>query len=481
MKGINFKNSSLWALLMVFLLLPPACHRLPDNLPDPDASTIKSALDEVLESKKLKVLTNYSSVNYYIYRGEPMGYQYEMLKAFTEHLGVRLELRIERNLEKAKQLLKDGKTHLIAMDLTVTGQRQQRMDFTEPIIISRQVLVQRLPDNWRQIRTRDEIEKGLLRRSLEFAGKKIHVQAGSVYRKRLETLADEIGDTIIISDDKRDVDELIAAVAKGDIDYTIADEHLARVIVRNYPNLDIKTPVSFDQKIAWALRKESNNELLKEINKWLDQFMTTTEARMLHEKYFNSGVRNRLASDYHSFSGGKLSGYDKTIQKVAMDIGWDWRLFASLIYQESEFKHEVSSWAGAFGIMQLMPPVMEQFGISTTSPVDDHIRVGGQYLQYLDRLIPETITDSLERIKFILAAYNSGVGHVLDARRLAAKYNKNPDIWTGHVDFFMRNKSRPAFYNDPVVYYGYVRGEETFLFVEQIIDRFEHYSNLISE
>lgn len=481
MRGINFKNSSLWAMMMVFLLLPPACHRSPDNLPDPDATMIHSALEEVLASKKLKVLTNYSSVNYYIYRGEPMGYQYEMLKAFTDNLGVRLELRIERNLEKAKQLLQEGKTHMIAMDLTVTGQRQQRMDFTDPIIITRQVLVQRLPDNWRQLRTRDEIEKGLLRNSLEFAGKKIHVQAGSVYRKRLETLADEIGDSIIIIEDKRDVDELIAAVSNGDIDFTIADEHLASVINRNFPNIDIKTPVSFDQKIAWVLRKESNNELLNELNKWLAQFMKTTEARLLYDKYFSSAVRNRLASDFHSFTGGKLSEYDKTIQKVATEIGWDWRLLASLIYQESEFKHEVSSWAGAFGIMQLMPPVMEQFGISITSPVEEHIKVGGQYIQYLDRLIPETITDSLERTKFILAAYNSGVGHVLDARRLAAKYGKNPDIWTGHVDFFLRNKSRPAFYNDPVVYYGYVRGEETFLFVEQIIDRFEHYSNLINE
>ncbi|MDV7398047.1 transporter substrate-binding domain-containing protein, partial [Arthrospira platensis SPKY1] len=106
-------------------------------------------------------------VNYYVYRGEPMGYQYEMLRAFTKHLGVRLELRIENNLEKAKEKLLEGDVHMIGLGLTVTGKRQQVFDFTDPIVITRQVLVQRLPSNWRSMLTRDQIENEMLRSSLE--------------------------------------------------------------------------------------------------------------------------------------------------------------------------------------------------------------------------------------------------------------------------------------------------------------------------
>jgi membrane-bound lytic murein transglycosylase F len=186
-------------------------------------------------------------------------------------------------------------------------------------------------------------------------------------------------------------------------------------------------------------------------------------------------------SEYTSFNEGRLSVYDETIKEVAAIIGWDWRLLASLIYQESEFKPDVVSWAGAYGLMQLMPVVMQQFGIDSTASPEEQIKVGGKFIQYLDRQIPASVIDSAERIKFVLAAYNSGVGHVLDARRLAEKYNKNPDVWTGQTDFFMRNKSKPAFYHDSVVYYGYARGEETFAFVEQIIDRYDHYRNLIVE
>lgn len=469
-------------ILVVFLFMGYACSNPPTaKIETPLEQEGGSSLDKVLKNNKLRVLTDYNTVNYYIYRGEPMGYQYELLKTFANHLGLRLELRIEKDLDSAKKTLEAGEADMIALNMTITGDRKKKFDFSDPIIITHQVLVQRLPKNWLQLRTRDEIEKGLIRSSLELAGKTVHVQEGSIFAKRLQTLSDEIGDTIFIVEDHRDVEDLVAAVANREIALTIADEHMAKVFLRNYNNLDIKTPISFDQKIAWALRKEPNNELLEEINTWLGSYLSSPEGRLLYEKYFNPLVKNRSRSEYHSVTGDKLSNYDDVVRQAATNINWDWRLLAALIYQESEFKPDVRSWAGAFGLMQLMPGVMEQFGIDTTATPEVQVLIGAKYLQYLDRQIPETVTDTLERIKFILAAYNAGVGHVLDARRLASKYNKNPDIWTNHVDFFMRNKSKPTFYNDPVAYYGYVRGEETYQFVEEIMERFEHYKNLIGE
>lgn len=467
---------------LIMLLLSFSCQRkeIPQHIEAEAQDSISTnVLEDVVRLGKLKVLTEYNSLNYFVYKGEPMGYQYEMLKAFCNHMDIRLELNIERNFEQAMDKLERGDVHLIALGFTITKERKQRFDFTDPILRTRQVLVQRLPKNWRRFPSHDQIESELLRNSLDLAGKTIHVQAGTIFKKRLETLMDEIADTIYIIEDARDVEELIDAVASGKIEYTVADEYLAMQLIRSHDNLDIKTPISFEQKLAWAVKKEAHNELLEELNYWLRDYFSSTDARMLYTKYFGPNISHRSRSDFHSLKGSKLSDYDDIIKKAAQNIGWDWRLLASLIYQESEFKPQSVSWAGAYGLMQLMPVVMEQFNIDTTATAEQHISAGTKYLLYLDRLIPEMVTDSNERIKFILAAYNSGVGHVLDARRLAEKYNKDPNQWTGNVDFFMRNKSKPTFYNDSVAYYGYVRGEETFRFVEQILDRYEHYCNLL--
>ncbi len=439
-----------------------------------------NSLQMVLNRRKLIAVTNFNSLNYYIYRGETMGYQYEMLKSFATYLDVPVEIKVEPDLSKCMDLLYEGKVDLIAMGLATTSKRKKYFDFSDPLLITRQVLVQKLPKNWQQMRTLNEIESNLLRSSLELANKAVHVRAGSVYKRKLENLSNEIGDTIYVIEDQREVDELIEAVAKGEISYTVADEYLAIANKQNYPEIDYGMPLSFDQKIAWAFRKEQTNELRDELNNWLKEFNGSAESKNIYRKYFES-IRSKymLQSDYHSSSGGRLSMYDGALREVARDIGWDWRLLASLVYQESTFKPDAESWTGAYGLMQLMPSVMQQFGIDATSSPAEQIQVGGKYILYLDRLIPETVTDTLERAKFVLAAYNTGVGHVLDARRLAEKYGKNPNIWTDNVDFFARNKSRPSFYNDPVVYYGYARGEETYTFVNDIIERYENYKNLV--
>lgn len=470
-------------LILMLAVVWVSCSRNQhDQLESSENPAEKSTLDRVLQRGRLIALTDYNSVNYYIYRGEPMGYQYEMLRALTGHLGVRLEVRIGDKLTQSFEALHNAEVDLLALGLTVTRERQREFDFTDPIMVTRQILVQRLPDNWRSMATRDEIESHLVRSSLDLAGKTIHVQEGSIFSKRLETLSDEIGDTIYIVEDKREVEELIAAVSQGEIMYTVADEHMGLVNARYHRNIDVRTPLSFPQRLAWALRKEEPNELLQEINTWLAAFEPTLEARLIHNKYFQGGRIARMAlSEFHSLTGGRVSVYDGIIREVAAEIDWDWRLLASLIYQESGFNPNAVSWAGAYGLMQLMPVVMEQFGIDSTASPEEQIRVGGRFLRYLDRQVPESISDSTERIKFILASYNAGIGHVLDARRLAGKYNKDPDIWTDHVDFFMLNKSRPAFYRDPVVYYGYARGDETYGFVIDILDRYEHYRNLLPE
>ncbi len=449
-----------------------------------DVAAIKSenqALNRVLKNKKLRAVTDYSSVNYLIYRGQPIGYQYELLKSFTEYLGVQLEMVIEKDLEKSIRMLNDDEVDLMAMALTVTGERRREFTFTDPIMTTEQVLVQRLPDNYQSMKTRDEIESHLLRNQIDLAGKTVYVQKGTIFAQRLAALANEIGDTIHIIEEDKDVEELIAAVAKGEIDYTVADKYIALINMRYYPNIDVKTEISFPQYVAWAVKKGQTG-LADTINVWLDSFKKTLMFRLIYNKYFrNIRAAKIVNSKYNSFSGGHLSPYDDYIREASKIIGWDWRLLASMIYQESQFKPNVRSWVGAYGLMQMMPETLKQYGLDTLSSPEDQIMAGAKYLRYIEEQLPPEITDSTEIIKFVLGSYNAGLGHILDARRLAEKYGKDPNIWTDNVDFFVKNLSDKYYYHDEVVRNGYLRGEETYNFVKEIFDRFEDYKNLIKD
>lgn len=475
-----------YSLLLVLFLVSCEYDQSKDtdkkDRAEPKSTTLQnSIIDTILHRKKLVAATDYGSVNYLIYRGEPIGFQYEILKDLTDHLGVELDLIIQSDIPDGIQMLNNEQIDILAMGLTVTNNRVKEMAFTVPLFTTRQVLVQRKPDGYLNMETADEIESHLIRSPLDLAKKDIYVQRGTIFEKRLHHLSNEIADTIYVIADSRDVEDLILAVSLGEIDYTIADEHIANVNSRYYHNIDVQMPVSFPQKISWAVKKDQK-ALLDTIDSWLAKFKKTLRYRLLYNKYFKNIRSGKIVkSQYNSYTGGSLSPYDDEIKKAAKKLDWDWRLLGSMIYQESQFKPNVESWVGAYGLMQLMPHVMEEYGIDKSASPALQINVGVLHLKSIDRQIPDVITDSTERVKFLLASYNCGLGHVLDARRLAEKYGKDPNVWTNSVDSCILNLSEKEYYHDPVVYNGYVRGSETFSFVQEIIERFNIYKELIKE
>ncbi|MDZ7776546.1 MAG: transglycosylase SLT domain-containing protein [Bacteroidales bacterium] len=167
------------------------------------------------------------------------------------------------------------------------------------------------------------------------------------------------------------------------------------------------------------------------------------------------------------------------LKEEAEKLGWDWRLIASMIYQESNFIPEAQSWVGAYGLMQMMPATMQKMGIDSSASPHQQIKAGVRYIKWLDNQFKPRIEDEEERKKFVLAAYNVGLAHVFDAIRLAEKYDKDPAVWNENVDWFLLNKSNPEFYQDSVVYYGYARGEEPYKYVNEIYSRYDHYRKII--
>ena len=293
--------------------------------------------------------------------------------------------------------------------------------------------------------------------------------------KVLEHLSEEIGDTIYVKEcDTLNPIELIRMVNEGQIDYTIVDEYIAKMTAYNLSSLDTKLAVSIEQPIGWAVKRQNNDSsLIKAINDWIDH-AEQKHLRRIMLRYIKNG---QYISSRREESNKRLTAYDGAIKKTAKQIGWDWRLLAALIYQESRFKVDLESDKGAFGLMQLMPSVMKKYGIDYDSSPEEQVEAGGKLIKYLDKSLKNKVADSLERVKFVLAAYNAGLGHVYDAQRLAQKYGKAPDLWENNVDYFILNKSK--YYNDTCCRSGFLRGKETYRFVEEIMERYYHYQALM--
>lgn len=447
------------------------------------AGPVEMDLEAIRQRGRLIAIVDNSSTSYFIYKGQPMGYEYELLSLLAEELDVDLEILITSDIEEAFVKLNAGEGDIIAHNLAVTKKRLEHIDFTLHHNEIRQVLVQRKPRNWRNMKLH-QIEKKLIRNPLELAGKKVMVRKASSYASRLKNLSEEIGEDIDIVEDKGEVEteEMIRKVSNGEIALTVADENVALLNAVYYPDLDVKTAISFPQKIAWGVRKNSP-DLLEAVNSWISKMRKTSDYYVIYNKYFKnrSGMRLLANSTYSSINGNQLSPYDHHIREAAAKIGWDWRLLAALVYQESKFNPEAESWVGATGLMQLMPETAEIFGADDPLNPAQNIHAGANYLKWLDEFWTNEIPDINERRKFVLASYNVGQGHVIDARRLAVKFGKDPHRWEEHVEKYLALKASPTFYNDAVVKYGYCRGAEPVQYVKEIMRRTERYKQLIQE
>lgn len=424
-------------------------------------------LPQIQEQGKLVVLTINSSTSYFNYRGEPMGFQYELAQQFAKSLGLELEVKTARDEAALVRMLLDGEGDLIAYNLAVTNHRKDSLIYCGEENITHQVIVQRKG-------------RGALKDVTELVGKEVYVNPGK-YHSRLKNLDEELGGGIRIteiSSDSVSAEDLITWVAEGKINYTVATNEVARINRTYYPNLDISLEISFDQRSSWAVRKTSPL-LAKAADAWHRANINSAAFKASAKRYFEL-EKHTVHSPYLSLKDGKISHFDHLFRKYAKDIGWDWRLLASLAYTESNFDPTVVSWAGAKGLMQLMPATARALGVPVGKEQDpeESIKAAVKYISNLQQIFSK-VTDSDEQVKFVLAAYNAGVGHVTDAMALAEKYGHNKYLWEHHVAHYMLLKSHEEYYQDPVCKNGYFRGLETYKFVNEVVDRAKVYKEKV--
>ncbi len=431
---------------------------------------------EIKSDSVLNVLAENSPASYFIYRGRNMGYEYELLHEFAKDQNIRLQVTMVNDLDQMTHLLDERKGDIIACNLTVTGERQKIIDFTVPHLRTHQVLIQKKPDNYRKL-NKQALEDTLVTELEQLHGKTIHVWKNSSYYTQIRLLNDqlELNMNIIATDGDLITEELIRMVSDGEIDYTIADENVAKIDLRYYPNLDISLKLSEQDSIAFGIRKTSPG-LRDTLNAWLTAKENRSTIGEVKRKYFKrKNLSNKANQDYSSLNGNALSPYDEIIKRESKKIGWDWRLIAAIIYQESKFETWKVSWAGAFGIFQFMPATATSYGISPSSSAEAQIKAGVRKLNKNYHQWLEEIDDSTECMKFTLATFNAGRAHLDDARALCTAHGLKDSIWDDNVAIMIRNLSKPTYYRNKVVKYGYCRGSETYKYVIEIIQRFEEY------
>lgn len=449
---------------------------------EPKIELVNFDLEDIKKRGVLKAITTYSPTGYFLYKGQTMGFEYEMLQRLATFINVDLEIIIAKNVDSVIPMLQRGDGDIIALGFTIINERKEDVSFTNPYLITHQSLIQKKPKNWRKM-TLDNINKQLVKDIVDLIRDTVSVRLKSSYYQRLVDLSSELGDTIFIDTIPGKVtdEEIIKMVADGKIKYTVTDHNIAMVYASSLPDIDVGTPISLSQRLAWAVRKNSP-QLLDTINAALEKFNNTADYNIIYKKYFESRrqFNRRISSKYFTSTTGKLSKYDELVKKYSKNLGWDWVLVKSLIFQESMFEHTNSSWVGAQGLMQLMPATAKELGVTDSHDPEQNIRAGTKYLKrmygYWDK-----IPDSIQRIKFAMASYNCGYGHVKDAFKLAKKFNKDSLNWDNGVDYYVLNLSKSEFYNDDVVEYGYARGSEPYQYIEEIFERYNNYKAFIQE
>ncbi|OIP83884.1 MAG: hypothetical protein AUK44_04000 [Porphyromonadaceae bacterium CG2_30_38_12] len=443
-----------WLLLViVFVACKPKNNKL---------SVVSNDLETILTLDTLRVGTIQNAVSYFYYRDEPMGFDYELAQNLASTLKVNLKVIRAQNEQELIDLLENKRIDIAAYNFNQTKELKKKFQFVVPLEDAFPVLVQKL-----NIKT--------ITNNIDLKDKTITIEKHSVFEQQLHRLNDATGNTfnIELANDSLTQEDLIEKVASGKLAYTIAYSKIAKLYKIYYSTLDIRLQLGNLQRNGWLISKQAVH-LVQAVETWND----TPETEILKANLSYKYLRNSLYFNQKKFKipKGSISPYDHWFKKYAKEINWDWQLVAAIAFHESRFDSSQRSWAGAAGLMQLMPRTATNLGLNRSNILipEKNIEAGVQYIKSLN-LIFARIENKQERIKFILASYNSGPAHILDAQALAKKHGKNPSIWFGHVEEFLLKESEPIYYNDPVVKYGRFRGKETAAYVEKIMATAEKY------
>lgn len=415
-----------------------------------------NSLSDIIEAGKLRFVTQNNAHTYYTYRGEPVGFEYDLAAAFAEELGVELEV-ITLPWSELFNALEENQGDLLGASITVTPERQETLAFSDGYMVVRQEVIVHASNY-----AVDDLT--------DIVGMRIHVRRGTSYEKRLRELMEGGVRIDLVLEEDVPTEELIRRVAEKEIAATVADSNIALLNRRYYPDAKITFSISAPQLIAWAVEPNAQ-ALLTEINGFFEEIREAERFDRIYERYYD----NIRVFDYfdikvfHDRVSTRLPRYLEAIQREADRFHFDWRLIAALAYQESHYHPFARSHTGVRGFMQVTRTTAREMGIDNRLDPGQSIYAGVKYLSILrDRF--SDIPNPRDRLLLSMAAYNVGYGHVRDAQEIARKEGLNPNRWSSleQVLPFLRN---PEYYRETT--HGYARGTEPVRYVNRILTYYD--------
>ncbi len=417
-------------------------------------------LTAIKARKTLRMITQNTPTSYFLWRGELMGFEYDLMKQFADRQQLKLEVIVAPPQADMIEWLKHGRGDVIAAAMTILPQRQQRgVTFTRPYNFVGEQLVTstgRAPFNNLQ---------DLNGRALVIRTNTAYWQTALAWREQGYQF------DLIAAPDDMDTADILAAVAQGSYDATLADSHLVAIEQSFHDSLVPGFIQEPRRKHGWAVR-DSNPELLRALNDFLKKNYKSRLFNITYNKYFKNQRRIDKYQGQRLNHDDALSPYDELVKTLASHYQLDWRLVVAQMYQESRFNPGARSFAGAQGLLQVLPRTAREMGFTLPLNEEKGILAGIRYLDWTRQRFEQTLPLA-ERLWFSLAAYNAGYGHVYDARRLAARQGWDPDVWFDNVERAMLLLGKREYASK--ARFGYVRGREPVNYVRNIRDRYYAY------
>ncbi|MEJ2297541.1 MAG: membrane-bound lytic murein transglycosylase MltF [Woeseiaceae bacterium] len=410
-------------------------------------------LDQVLETGELRVVTRNSPTAYTISPDGPMGPEYDLVRAFADELGVALVIEAVDSVSEIMPKLLAGEAHRAAAGLSVTDSRREYLHFGHPYESVDVLLVYKLGTG--RPRSIDDI----LDRSLEVMAATSHIDI-------LESIKQEYPELTWTENADIEAAGLLAKVAEGSVDLTVADSPDFNIQRHFYPDLRIAIDLEVEDQIAWAFPKDTGDTLLARADEFIIAADHSGMLARVHDRYYGHtkkydyvGTRNFIRH-YES----RLPRYRAMFETAGEELGVDWRLLAAIGYQESHWRANAVSPTGVRGIMMVTQDTADYLGLDDRTDPEDSIFGGARYFVRQTERVADTV-DEPDRTWMALAAYNVGFNHLKDARLITEWQGGDPDSWID-VSEALPLLAQQKWYSQ--VPFGYARGWEPVLYVNNI-------------
>lgn len=411
-----------------------------------------SSYEKIQKYKTLHVITRNAPAVYFEGRHGPMGFEYELASLFARDLGVELDLKVASTRSQILSALDNEYTHVASAFMVASDTRSDRYQYSRPYMETTPLVVYRYGD------TRP-------RKPADLIGQRVGIVSDSFYTDELDSLKQDFP-TIEWTLLDAEVIDLMKMVQEKELDYAIVTSLELDIHQAYYPRVKKAFEIGEAQQISWYFPKATDQTLLAKANAFFTRIEEDGTLLHLKERYF--GHLEQLnyvgARTFIRHSNTRLPKYEKKFKSIAKSLDLDWRLLASIGYQESHWRPKAMSPTGVRGLMMLTLPTAREMGIKNRLDPEASIDGGARYFAKIKKRIPDRIPEP-DRTWMALAAYNVGYGHLEDARILTEKGGKDPDKWVD-VKEFLPLLQKKKYYKQ--TRYGYARGNEPVIYVQNI-------------